>query len=300
MRLGEALATCPQLVLVEPDPAAAEQAWEEIVRSLEDAGFAVEPAAARHRVLRDARGRAAVRRPRAGAPAGARRGRHALGCAHRRGRPAVRRARGRLGREAGPAARRARRGGRALPRAAAADACCRSSGSATKSSNRSECEGLDSLPGSRVAPSPNDWGRTAGAPGAWREAERPRACAVAVRRPSSRSRSSSPRRSANELTLRRALGALVETALARPERRDRFVRKVALAARLVGGGSWRRTLTLREPSADAEPHPHRARTAARRAAGARARAAARARRADRARRAASSSCSPPAPRTAAA
>ncbi len=45
MRLGEALATCPQLALVDPDPAAAEQAWEEIVRSLEDTGFAVEPAA---------------------------------------------------------------------------------------------------------------------------------------------------------------------------------------------------------------------------------------------------------------
>src|SRR5205823_14444762 len=45
MRLGEALATCPHLVLVDPDPAAAEQAWEETVRSLEDAGFAVEPAA---------------------------------------------------------------------------------------------------------------------------------------------------------------------------------------------------------------------------------------------------------------
>src|SRR4051795_3534828 len=45
MRLGEALATCPHLVLVEPDPAAAEQAWEEIVCSLEDAGFAVDPAA---------------------------------------------------------------------------------------------------------------------------------------------------------------------------------------------------------------------------------------------------------------
>src|SRR3954452_20515235 len=44
MRLGEALATCPQLVLVDPDPAAAELAWEEIVRSLEDAGFAVDPA----------------------------------------------------------------------------------------------------------------------------------------------------------------------------------------------------------------------------------------------------------------
>ena len=32
MRLGEALATCPELVLVEQDPAAAEQAWEEILR----------------------------------------------------------------------------------------------------------------------------------------------------------------------------------------------------------------------------------------------------------------------------
>src|SRR5690349_3205960 len=45
MRLGEALATCPQLVLVDPDPAAAELAWEEIVRALEDAGFSVDPAA---------------------------------------------------------------------------------------------------------------------------------------------------------------------------------------------------------------------------------------------------------------
>src|SRR5918998_3227289 len=45
MRMGEALATCPQLVLVEADPAGAEQAWEEIVRRLEDNGFAVESAA---------------------------------------------------------------------------------------------------------------------------------------------------------------------------------------------------------------------------------------------------------------
>jgi nucleotidyltransferase/DNA polymerase involved in DNA repair len=54
----------------------------------------------------------------------------------------------------------------------------------------------------------------------------------------------------NELTLRRALATLVDRVLARPERRDRFVRKVALAARLVGGASWRRTLTLREPTAE--------------------------------------------------
>src|SRR5881397_761195 len=44
MRLGEALATCPGLVLVEPDPAAAEQAWEEILRALEDSGIAVDAA----------------------------------------------------------------------------------------------------------------------------------------------------------------------------------------------------------------------------------------------------------------
>src|SRR5947208_11405980 len=44
MRMGEALATCPGLVLVEQDPAAAEQAWEEILRALEDSGFAVDSA----------------------------------------------------------------------------------------------------------------------------------------------------------------------------------------------------------------------------------------------------------------
>src|SRR3954467_12428060 len=43
MRMGEALATCPALVLVEEDPAAARQAWEEILPRLEDAAFAVEP-----------------------------------------------------------------------------------------------------------------------------------------------------------------------------------------------------------------------------------------------------------------
>src|SRR5437763_10789674 len=44
MRLGEALATCPSLALIEPDAAGAELAWEEILHALEDAGFAVEAA----------------------------------------------------------------------------------------------------------------------------------------------------------------------------------------------------------------------------------------------------------------
>jgi hypothetical protein len=59
-----------------------------------------------------------------------------------------------------------------------------------------------------------------------------------------------PEAVANELTLRRALGALLDRLLARPERAGRPLRKVALSARLVGGGSWRRTVTLREASAE--------------------------------------------------
>jgi protein ImuB len=43
MRLSEALATCPQLELVEQDPAGVEEAWEIVLRRLEEAGFAVEP-----------------------------------------------------------------------------------------------------------------------------------------------------------------------------------------------------------------------------------------------------------------
>ena len=54
----------------------------------------------------------------------------------------------------------------------------------------------------------------------------------------------------NELTLRRGLGVLLDRLLARPERAGRPPRKVALWARLVGGASWRRTVTLRDPTAD--------------------------------------------------
>src|SRR3954462_1814847 len=44
MRVGEALAMCPELVLVEQDPAVAEDAWEGIVRRLEASGFGGAPA----------------------------------------------------------------------------------------------------------------------------------------------------------------------------------------------------------------------------------------------------------------
>src|SRR5256885_1649252 len=43
----------------------------------------------------------------------------------------------------------------------------------------------------------------------------------------------------NELTLRRSLGVLLDRLLARPERGGRALRKLALSARPLRGGSWR-------------------------------------------------------------
>jgi protein ImuB len=50
--------------------------------------------------------------------------------------------------------------------------------------------------------------------------------------------------------LERALGMLIDRVLARPERRGRTVRAVVLSAALVGGGTWRTQLTFREALAD--------------------------------------------------
>jgi protein ImuB len=50
--------------------------------------------------------------------------------------------------------------------------------------------------------------------------------------------------------LERALGMLIDRVLARPERRGRTVRAVVLSATLVGGGTWRTQLTFREALAD--------------------------------------------------
>src|ERR671928_2090138 len=46
MRMGEALSLCPNLALVDQDPAAVEHEWEQLLKRLEDSGFAVESAAA--------------------------------------------------------------------------------------------------------------------------------------------------------------------------------------------------------------------------------------------------------------
>src|SRR3954447_17021583 len=45
MRLGEALARCPSLALIPPDPMGVADAWEKVVVRLESVGAAVETAA---------------------------------------------------------------------------------------------------------------------------------------------------------------------------------------------------------------------------------------------------------------
>ncbi|MEA2271763.1 MAG: protein ImuB [Solirubrobacteraceae bacterium] len=52
--------------------------------------------------------------------------------------------------------------------------------------------------------------------------------------------------------LERALGMLIDRLLARRERRNRTLRTVALAARLVEGGTWRERVVFREALADPE------------------------------------------------
>jgi len=256
MRLGEALATCPQLVLVDPDPAAAELAWEEIVRALEDAGFSVEPAALgvayfETRGVERLYGGLEPALKRALAAAGAQWDAR-IGAAGRRF-------------AALAAASVAQAGQLLVVREDEVDQFLAPLPLTLLPLERQRYDELEALgvrklgqlaglPGGAVAERLGPDGRRA-----WSLARGGSTTRVRGRRPPAElvEALEFPEAVGNELTLRRALGAVVETALARPERRDRFVRKVALGARLVstgavGGGSWRRTLTLREPTADAD------------------------------------------------
>jgi protein ImuB len=251
MRLGEALATCPALTLVEPDAAGAEQAWEEILRALEDAGFTVEPSSLGVAFF-ETRG---VERLYGGLEAALQR---ALGAIRSEWDARIGAATRRFAALA--AASVARPGQVVVVRDEELSQFLAPLPLTLLPLERRRYEELESLGVRRL-------GQLAGLPGgavserlgpdgrrAWSLARGGAAARVRGRRPPADVSVSLefPEAVANELTLRRALARLVEQALARPERRDRFVRKLALAARLESGGSWRRSLTLREPSADAD------------------------------------------------
>jgi nucleotidyltransferase/DNA polymerase involved in DNA repair len=249
MRLGEALSLCPDLALVEQDPATAEHEWELLLKRLEDSGFAVEPAA--------------------------------LGCVYFESRgverlygglePALKRALAAVG-----SAWDARLGAAERRFAALAAANVARSGQVLIVSDRKTRDFLAPLPLTLL---PVDaerreeleelgvrrLGQLAGLPGAavaerlGPDGRRAWSLARGEKRGKVRARKVAtdlvetlefPEAVANELTLRRALGALLDRLLARPERGDRMIRKLALTAKLVGGGSWRRTVTLRDATAD--------------------------------------------------
>src|SRR5919201_356627 len=251
MRMGEALATCPSLVLVEPDPAASEQSWEEILRRLEDSGFAVEPAEPGC-VYFETRG---VERLYGGLEPALERALSAVGTGWEA--------------RAGAAERRF---------AALAAASVARAGQVLVVSDERRSEFLGPLPLDLLPLEPRRreelqglgvrrLGQLAGLPGgavaerlgpdgrrAWGLARGGRRARVRGRRapPEIVEALEFPEAVGNELTLRRAFDALLETVLARPERADRFVRKVALSARLVGGGSWRQGVTLRDATTEAD------------------------------------------------
>jgi nucleotidyltransferase/DNA polymerase involved in DNA repair len=256
MRLGEALAMCPELVLVEQDPATVEQAWEEILRRLEDAGFAVEPVEA-GTVFFETRG---VERLYGGLEPALKRALAAAGAVWDARAGAAER------RFAALAAANVARPGQALivsdDRTRRFLAPLPLTLLPLERDRYEELEELGvrtigqlaGLPGGAVAERLGPDGRRA-----WSLARGERDGKVAPRRPAEPlvETLEFPEAVGELLTLRRGLGVVVDRLLARPERAGRPPRKLALWARLVGGASWRRTVTLREATAD----PARIRTA---------------------------------------
>ena len=251
MRLGEALATCPELVLVDPDPAGAEREWEGVLRRLEDAGFGVEPMEPGV-VVFETRG---VERLYGGVEA------------------ALTKALASVGPAWDPRAGAGQRRFVALAAASVArpGQAVIVEGEAERSfleplplsllpldeGRYAELEGLGvrtlgslaALPGGAVAERLGQEGKQA-----WSLARGGERRRVRGRSPAAEliEALSFPEAVANELTLRRAFGALLDRIVARPDRAGRPFRKLALSARLVGGGSWRRTVTLREATSERE------------------------------------------------
>ena len=249
MRLGEALARCPGLRLVPPDPERAAGTWEAVLAALEGIGAAVEPAApgeayfdagALRRMCGGhlegvlARVRRAVRMP---ARLGAAPSRFCAFAAARRARP---------GRGSTIVPAGAERAFLAplpvalLPAPLRAELC-----PALERLGVRTLGELASLPAAAVAdrfgkPGLRALAMAQGDEPALRPRERPEALAERLELPEG----------CSGLQLGRALELLVDRLLAAKARRGRTLRRLRLGARLAGGGSWGSEVALREASAD--------------------------------------------------
>jgi protein ImuB len=252
LRLGEALARCPTLRLVAPDPAGVADAWERIVGALEGIGAAVEfqrPGAAwfdasglRRLHGGDVEDVLAAARRALGTPAriGAAPSRFAAYAAASRARP--RRA------EIAPALAAHRLAAYLAPLPVSLLASRPEVAALPEALDRFGIATLGELAALPRAALADRFG--AAGTLAW---ELARGCDTPLR----------PRQPAERLEevlelpesasgpqLERALGLLIDRVLARPERRGRTLRAVVLSAVLVGGGTWRTQMTFREALAD--------------------------------------------------
>jgi len=251
MRLSEALATCPDLILVEQDQAGVEEEWEQVLRRLEDAGFAIESAEPGCAYFETS----GLERLAGGLDATLKRALAAVGPGWE---PRL-----------GAATRRFT--------ALAAASVAPPHGIVVVDDDESSLF-LEPLPLDLLSLTPERrrelsdlgikrLGELARLPGAsvadrlgrdgeeaWRIISGAEDGPIEGRRPPSEivEELEFPEAVANELALARALTALVDRVLARPERGGRIPRRLAVSARLIGGGSWRRSLTLREPTAEAD------------------------------------------------
>jgi protein ImuB len=268
MRLGEALARCPDLALVPPDPERAESAWESALRRLEGIGAQVEPAHAGEaffeaaglvglwggsleRVLRKAREAIG-----AGARLGAGQSRlcaYAAALRARRGRAPV----------IVPAAM-TRSFLAPLPVSLLRDrlSCGRV---APGGAGEAERTGSADLPEKLERLGVGKLGQLAALPDAAIADRFGEIGLRALRMACGEDEPLRPRRPHEELVerlelpeaisgplLERALSLLVDRLLANPARQSRSVRRMGLSARLAGGGSWRSAVTLRSASAQPE------------------------------------------------
>jgi protein ImuB len=267
MRLGEALARCPELALVPPDPERAEAAWEEALRRLEAIGAAVEPGRPGEAFF-EATG---LRGLWGGSLEGVlRRARKAIG-------PSVRLGAGqtRLCAYAAALGARPRRGPVIVPGARTRAFLAPLpvdllrerlfSNRAAPGGGAEEAARIGSvdLPEKLERLGVSTLGQLAELPEAAIADRFGEAGLRALRMARGTDEPLRPRRAHEELVerlelaeatsgpqLERVLALLIDRLLAHPARRGRSLRRLRLGARLAGGGSWRSVAALRRASAD--------------------------------------------------
>lgn len=251
MRLGEALARCPRLMLVPPDPAGVADAWERLLVRLESIGAAVEPERP-GLVCFDARGLLRLHGGIEGVLAAAR---HALrvparfGVAPSRFSAVAAATRARVRRPAIVPGGRAQACSFLAPLPVALLRARPALADLPEALERLGVKTLGELAGLPLAAVADRFGKAGliahelaeGGDGALR----PRPAAEFLRE------SLELPEAASGVQLERGLGLLIDRLLARRERRGRTLRAVVLSAAMVEhGGTWRERVVFREALAD--------------------------------------------------